>query len=369
MLSCYVYRADLTRVGMIPLLSGSAVIRNNDTSTFALDVDGDNPLVNYEPGWHVAVFEDGAQIIAGRILGDELNGTTDGTDLTLTGESHIGYLSQMITLPTPSSAADKQDQDAYYTAKGASETLIADLVRTHVGQDAQTAWQTPIVVDASQGRGSTASLNSRFKNLLEEVQATATVGQTTFRTWMDGNTIRFSQGVGRDLSRAVRFSQTNGAVGEYTLTRAAPTVTSVLVAGQGEGTARTLQLVNGNANDWGVRALQFQDRRDTDDADELTTAGTETLADGQETASITLNVNETPGLIYGVDYTVGDTVTVQLKDGATITDTVQQAAIEWSENGRAVTLQVGTTPDDTDQPKVVTEVRRLRKALAAITTI
>lgn len=368
MLLCHRFDQSLNRVGMVPVLGGTAVLRRNAVSTFTLDVDGDNPLTTYAPGDHLMVVEDGVQVVAGRILSDEVNGTSTGTDVALTCTEHMGYLTDRITLPTPNRAVDQQDIDGYYTAKGTAEALICDLVRLNVGQGALAAWKLPITVDASQGRGGTTSVNTRFKTVLEEVQTLANVAGLTVYTWMDKNKIRFSVTKGRDLSRAVRLSQANGALGSYTLTRTAPATTSVLVAGQGQGAARYLKLVSGNTNDWGQSVLAFQDRRDTNDSDELIKAGKDTLADNAEGASISTEIVETPALRFGRDYQLGDTITVQLANGVTITDTVQQAEITWDENGRTVKLTVGQTPDDDNQDPVVAEVRRLRKALATLAT-
>src|SRR5699024_11081835 len=75
-------------------------------------------------------------------------------------------------------------------------------------------------------------------------------GGITFSTSMtrDG-AIRFHQSVLEDRSRYIRLSEDNDALGIWSLERERPEVTKVLVAGQGEGDARTLKLVEGNTND------------------------------------------------------------------------------------------------------------------------
>src|SRR5690625_7061018 len=89
-----------------------------------------------------------------------------------------------------------------------------------------------------------------------------------------------------DRSRYIRLSEDNDALGQWSMERERPEVTKVLVAGQGEGDARTLKLVEGNTNDWGTSRIVFQDRRDTDELDDLIEAVEDTLADGAETESI-----------------------------------------------------------------------------------
>ena len=40
----FMYNPDYQRRGILPTLSGSVVLRNNDVSTFSLDIDGGDPL-------------------------------------------------------------------------------------------------------------------------------------------------------------------------------------------------------------------------------------------------------------------------------------------------------------------------------------
>ena len=181
-------------------------------------------------------------------------------------------------------------------------------------------------------------------------------------------TIRFQQSVPEDRSRYIRLSEDNDALGQWSMERSRPEVTKVLVAGQGEGDARTLKLVEGNPNDWGTNRIVFQDRRDTDELDDLIEAGEETLADGAETASISVDLVDTPNMRFGVDFHIGDLVTVQLANGATIVDGVQEVELSYSSTGRDGTLTVGPTGEDHEGDKLVKLVKDLRKRIMALET-
>src|SRR5690625_7162973 len=98
--------------------------------------------------------------------------------------------------------------------------------------------------------------------------------------------IRFHQSVPEDRSRYIRLSEENDAVGDWSMERARPEVTKVPVAGQGQDEERTLKLVEGKPNDRGTNRNVFQDRRDTDELEDLGEAGEGTVADNTETASI-----------------------------------------------------------------------------------
>lgn len=355
-----IYDPDFRPRGILPVLGGTVVLRHNNVSTFSIDVNGNSSLADrLDTGWHIGLYEDGLQHLTG--VPDKITTRSQRgvTDITLSGQSHMRWLADMITIPTPSASVTSQGADSHYKASGPAERVIRNLVRTHVGQDARAEHRRPLTVDALGDRGGQVSITSRFQPLLDEVRSLAKVGGTRFFTRMENGRVRFSQNVGMDLSRAVRLSEANGAVESYEYSLSAPTVTDVLVAGQGEGTARTLRHVSGNSNAWGVRALVFQDRRDTDEAAELDQAGRETLEDGQESASIALDLIDLPSLRFGRDFLLGDTITVQV-DAGTITDVVQSAEITWGADGRSVKLQVGPTQDEMDAPGWVKVVHRLR---------
>jgi len=88
-------------------------------------------------------------------------------------------------------------------------------------------------------------------------------------------------------------------------------VTTVYVAGQGTGEARTL-LIIGDAETGEDRYELFRDARDTDDTDVLTTRGNEALSPIAE--ALTAKANTASNLTYNVDYQLGDLVTVEIPE-------------------------------------------------------
>lgn len=366
-----IYDRNLVFRGALPVVGGQAVIRNNDISTFSIDVNANSAMWNrFERGWHIALYDEGRQMLTGvpdRISESSAKGVRD---VTLSGISHMRYLQDMVTIPDPTKPVNQQGDSAYYKTAGLAEAVVKDLVRTHLGQSARLENRRPITVDTNGSRGRSVSINSRFQNLLEEVKMLASAGGVRVFTRMEvnepGHEVRFSVGEGRDLHRSVRLSQINGAVDGYTLEESAPTVTRVLVGGQGEGSARTLVIRQGNENDWGVNVLQFQDRRDTDDLADLQQAGDETLAEGQAAASITVEINDLPNLRFGERFDLGDTVTVELETGAVIVDVVQSVDITWSETGRLVKAQVGPVAEELDADAWVKLVHNLRSQLRRV---
>ena len=379
-LTAKLFDPDFVHRGPLPLDGGTVVLRNNDISTFIIDINTAAPQWSQMrsqygdmKSWHVQLFDtdnDTEPLMAGIITSDR-DEMGDYPATQWTGRCHIDYLDGMITLPNPARAADDQKDGSHYTDKGPAAEVIFQLVRKHVAQGARDEFKTPLRVSSTWADepGDEVSIKSRFKPLLEEVQAAAKTGGITFHTEMTNTgAIRFVQSVPEDRSRYIRLSEDNDALGEWSMERERPEVTKVLVAGQGEGDERTLKLVTGNENTWGTNRIVFQDRRDTDEEDDLIEAGEETLADGAETASIDLDLIDTPDVKFNRDFFIGDIVTAQLASGVTIVDGVQEAELTYDENGREGKLTIGPTGEERTEDKLVALVKDLRKRLRALET-
>ena len=380
-LTAKLYDPAFVHRGPLPLEGGKVVLRNNDISTFLLDIDTSteqwaNITAQYGDmkAWHVQLFDSRSTdvpLMAGTITSDTV-GRGDYPTAQWSGRCHLDYLDGMITLPNPSRAADNQTDGSHYKANGSASAVIHNLVRSHRADRSPTRpeFRTPLQVDSTvPSFGGNVRIETRFKPLLEEVQQLAKTGGTIFATTMDNDgTIRFVQSVPTDRSRYIRLSEDNDALGEWSMERTRPEVTKVLVAGQGEGDARTLILVEGNQNEWGVNRLVFQDRRDTDELADLQQAGEDTLLDNAETATISLDLVDTPDMEFGKDYWLGDIVTVQLADGATIIDGVQQVELDYNAQGRTGKVTVGPTGEEHEPDALVKLVKDLRARIQALET-
>ena len=366
MLAVWAVDPNRIRRGQLDVLDCAAVVRDADVGTWTVTVADEALARRIGDGWRILIADD-SHTISGPVL-------SYGADLadrsvTLTGEDDLTLPGSRLVYPDPTRAATAQTTDAYYKRTGPAETVIRDMIHDNLGAGALAVRQADgLAVAASQGRGSTVTTNLRFKNLLEESRALARAGGVTFSASQedDGQIwVRFR--TPRDLTRRVRFNQQNGglAAGSYQLN--GPTVTSVLVAGQGEGTARTIT-EHLQDTTWGRRIEVFQDRRDTDDPAELEQAGTDTLAEGAAGAAATVEVNEVPGHRFGTDYQLGDRVSVEF-GAVTITAPVRAVELSWDGHGRTAQLSLGDHQADDDQdPAWVKHVRDLNARLRGLET-
>lgn len=372
------YNRDLQRLGRVPILGGSAVIRNNAVSTGVLDVNGNSPLwrrFETDPryqleGGHVAVYDGKTQVMAGKLKSYNETNSSGVKDVELHFECHLSYVHGMVTVPSPNRALTSQTARAYYRESGPAETVIKDAVRTHVGQDARAENRNPIIVDLSEGRGKNVTINSRFQNLLEELQDVAKNSGVVFFSYLDHETseIRFGVREPNDYTRSIRLREDNGSLGNISYSLEAPTASRVLVAGQGEGTDRMLRLVESDQTDWEVKTLLFQDRRDTEEADELIEAGEDTLADHVAKQSVTIDTETLAGLKYGRDFRVGDLITVQLNSEdrnakTNISDTLQRVELNWDKDGTTYKVSVGPVMEEPDGDKARELIKQLRAEL------
>lgn len=369
MFTVELFDRDIRRRGRIPTHTGSCVIRRNGAGTFQLDIPN-TPLWNrFEPGWHITLTtDDGQQVMSGQPDTITTESKAGIRTVTVSGRSHLAWLADTITLPNPKNPADKQADAASWTAKGPADQVAHNIITSHLGPTAHHTRRRPIIIEPVTGHTRHTQVASRFQPLIEEVRSIL-AEDLTITSWLENTAIHMRITPPSDYRRRIRFSEASGGLTAWKLEQKAPTVTDVLVAGQGQGTARTLHHASGNRTDWDVNALAFQDRRDTDDIAELRKAAEETLAEGQEKAAISVEVADQLGRRFLRDFTVGDTITVTLASGVEIVDIVQSGQIDWSETGMTVKLQVGPTAEELDAPAWVRRVKKLSEGLRRIAAV
>lgn len=321
--------------GTLAPREAKAVLRHNQVSTwvFALDL-ADGLTQRLSAGWSI-LATDGALRFSGAIRGFQTDIDAGGATLTINGKTELHRLADRLVYPNPVQEAGSQTA-ARYVLSGPAETVLKTVVNLNAGPGALPPRRSPaLTVETSGGAGGRVSISERFSNLLEVAQAAAAKASLVFDAVReDDGQVVFRTRLARDLTRRVRIEATGSIKTE------APSGTAVVVAGQGEGEARTLLEKAPKPGEWGHRIEAFKDRRDTDSASALEQAADEALTEMAAKNSASFELLERPGAVFGTDFGLGDTITLELAH-TEISEQVTSASVTWTPHGRTVTLGIG----------------------------
>lgn len=271
--------------------------------------------------------------------------------LTFTGFCDNVWLGNRLAYPVPS--ADLLHQtDEYDIRAGAVETVMHGYVNDNLGPGALTARQVPgltLAVDA--GRGGTTSQYARFDNILVLLQQLALSSGLGFQVQQlaAGGPLVYSVYTPTDRSATIRFSTTTGSLGSYTFGLTGPDATVAIVGDGTSGVGRAFaEFINTVAeSDWQTRRETFVDNRNTTNFTAITQSGQQALDSGSPQAQVQYTPIDTPQRRYGIDYGLGDVVTVAVETG-TVVDVVREVAITDGGSGITTSPVVGG-PGATDQ--------------------
>ena len=353
---------DFKRRGTLPAFSGKGTITLNGLGSFEVTVDGADPAwARFGPGWRVTIHDERTgQIFHSGIPEQIKRSRTTRDDVTLICVDEMHVLADMVTLPSPGKDSGAQDR-AFWQAEGPAGNVIRDLVRAQIGPTAHKDYQARhLDIPAPTAVGKTVKVQTRYRNLLEEVAELAGAGGLNVRVTHTGMGQRLDITQGRDLRRRVRLSEDTDSLSGFELEERAPQVTEVIVGGVGDGANRKLWRVTGDRGEWGRNIVRFEDRRATSDATEGRQAGEEIIRENQAKTSVTLDVVEPPQMRYGEAWQLGDTITVDLADGGHVTDVVTEIEYEWGPTGRTITPTIGDPDSDPYLKKITDLARKLR---------
>lgn len=242
-----------------------------------------------------------------------------------------------------------------YDAQGpaAAETVLRHYVDVNAGPSAILERQVSgLTLAADAGQGASVKGNARFDPLVSKdgnglLQQLALAGGVGFRVVQSGTNLEFQVYTPQDKTAVAKFSDDLGNLADYAYALDAPDLDSggnvVVVGGSGEGTARIFLIGKdaGSITSWG-RAEAFVDARDTADTATLSQRASDALAQTQEQTTFTSTLAPVESMVYGIDYSLGDKVTVVV-DGAAFSDIVREVEITVDRSGaETVVPAVGT---------------------------
>ncbi|MFF9279505.1 siphovirus ReqiPepy6 Gp37-like family protein [Streptomyces griseosporeus] len=333
-----------------------------------------------EPGNRLVVVRDGSIWTAGPMeVPTDYDWSVDsergvGT-VTVSFSDDLATVAGYITWPEPALTWAGQHGDTWRTFNAVnSETLIRTLVNENCGPGAIAARRIPnLVLDTAAGVGTTTSLRTRFEPILDVCRKAASAGGAIgFRTRQDGTQIKFGCYAPTDRTATARFSTGLGNLRSVQFRQSAPTITHALVAGTettGSSIRTYVEVPNAAAAAAWWRVEKYIDGGAANDSTgELTASGTSELADGAAPVSLATVTVDTPDLMAGRDYTLGDRVTVALPHGLEVADVVRAIHLQASPGSGEQVASVIGSQDATTDPHLMRVVRTLSRRLGQIET-
>lgn len=333
-------------------------LRFNEPSSGILTAPGYGWIrLQMAPGNRVVVIRDQKILIAGPIEKWQYERSDDGDNagdgmLTVNFADDLSFIVARLTYPNPALTPSAQTTDSW-TWTGNAEVGLRTLVDGNAGPSALTARQVPqLVLGNLAGVGSTITAKSDRMEPLGDVMRRMAIagGNLGFRTQQVGQTIEFQVFQPSDLADQVFFSFTLGNLKYSSYEVSAPTATTAIVGGQGDGADRFLLERNnpGGEAAWG-RTEKLVSRPGNDPTADLNDAGDEELNDDKETARLATTTGDTPWMRYGVDYDLGSLVTIESWPGSMISDIVTSVHIQaWPTAGDVVSATIGDQSESSD---------------------
>lgn len=349
---------DLERVGQIPadLLDVQFVVRWCAPGSWTVRLPAEHPLAEVltQPQAGIVVSHaTGGVVLSGRRVRWVVEASPADPDgvLVAEGVTDDEVLWARLAYPTP--ATDSlAGQGSYYTDTGPAESVFRRLVDRNLGPSAPAARRVAgLSLAADQARGESVQVSARFQQVGDVLAGLSGAAGVGFRVVQDGSGLTYEPLIPRDQTDTVRLDVQNGTLASQQTEVVAPSVSRAVVAGQGEGSARTLiERVNAGAEAawgrWG-RVERFFDQRQTDDQSELEQRGDEALLEGAGGAVLAVVPGSDQTMRWPDDWTVGDLVAVVVTDGPDVVELptrVQSVTVVAGRDGVAVGAGVDDPP-------------------------
>lgn len=321
----------------------------------------------FVPGNRVVIIRDGQVLIAGPMEG-RLHERADDSENAGYGKLTVNFaddLSKIVArdvYPDPTVDVAGQLVDAW-TFTGNAELALRELVNSQAGPGALVARRIPNLALGNMAAvgGLVTVTAQRMQPLGEVAREIAEVGgDIGFRTTQSGSQILFEVYAPADVSNTVRFSFGLGNLRYISHELSAPTATTVIVGGQGDGADRAMIERNNTADEtaWG-RYEKLVSRPGGDPLQDLQDDGDRELADGASTTRVATNVADTPDQQFGAHYRLGDIVAIEPWDGEQIVDLIRTVHIQaYATTGEYVAATIGNQAAATD-PMWIKRVREI----------
>ncbi len=350
-LTAAVLDADGQHQGRLNYERAGAVLRWRQPGSWSITVDdlNDAAWALTKPGASIVLRDPdtGGTVVSGpmtlpRLLADE---NTPGR-IVAHGETDEVHLRDRLAYPVPASPPNNQAADSHDRRSGPASTVLLAYVNANAGPGARPERRVPgLTLATDPGVGDYVIGAARFPNLLDLLEELAVaggdVGFDVRRTLTTGPVFRVYRP--RDLTRAGRFALVLGNVTDLDWALAAPKATVVIGGGQGDLEARTFVAAEDQAaaDRWHRRIETFHDARAEGDPAKLQQDVETKLAEAGETAQAKISPRDGPNLRYGIDYGLGDRITVEAAPARTVTGVIREVEITVTPDGTRYEPRVG----------------------------
>lgn len=361
--------ASLERVGQIlpaDLVGFKAVLRFNNVGSWEITLPHDHSVgsILREPGSGIIVTGPNGVILSGPTTSATNSKTPDDPDGTwlIKGVDDSIILGERLAYPTPTSADVAAQTTANDIRTGVASTVIYEYVDANIGPMAPVEREVPgLAMAVDPIVGSTVYGSARFDILGELISGLASVDGLGFDIKQVDGTLEFSVFQPVDRTAYIRMDVKNNTLAKTEYAYGSHGLSRAIVAGKGTSVDRLFVEVTSTESLaaetlWGRRIESFIDERNTEDANELSQAGKEALAEsGTTLTSIDVVPSSDLTMTYGSDWDLGDLVTVDV-GGQEVAALVTTVSMTIGEDGVRVGATVGN-PTGVDYEALVTKTQ------------
>jgi hypothetical protein len=280
-----------------------------------------------------------------------------GQFITLAGADYLAIIANRIAYPDPTVAWSAQKPgNQSVIISGPLETAIKYYVKYNVGPNALATRKHPLLdIATDQGRGPQVNYSVNFTsgqslNLMDVIRAliaqaygAAGVGMG-IQIKQNGSRLLFDVYLVADKTANAVFSESLGNLTSVSLAMTDPTCTDALVQGKTPMTKADGTTVDPTAPSfisattpstvW-TKTEQYVNDANESIPNNLSTAAQNALFAGTAGPSLITTATDSPYLVFGHDYFIGDKVTVEVRPGITYQDII---------SGVTLTVDPGQSP-------------------------
>jgi hypothetical protein len=317
-----------------------------------------------------------------------------GPFIALAGADYLGLIANKIAYPDPTKAWNAQLASSSWSVTNVHiESSIKALVNANIGPTSIPIGSPPsqsagaiasrqmslIDFAADQSRGPAINYVVKFNsgvglNLLDIIRLIISQNYTNPLSSMgislkrNGSRLLFDVYIPRDLSKTVWFSEDTGNLTSIQLSLTDPTCTDALV----QGASAFVQAQSAGVTQWN-KVEQFIDNSSETSTPNLTAAAQDALISGTYGPAMSTTVTDTPYLVFGQDYGLGDVVTVQVRNGDVYSDIVSGVTLTADPSQQPVinvvpTIGNSTSSTATDNKIIAQLVHRIKTVEKRLST-